>query len=75
VHTASGTVNAIGTGVFGTVTGLGKRLGHAVICGGSAIGETFGLEDQRRGNNKEFERLSRDEIRKTTHTAKRKKAK
>ncbi|KAF9728821.1 hypothetical protein PMIN06_002490 [Paraphaeosphaeria minitans] len=71
VDTTGNAVHVVGTGIFGTVTGLGKGLGNAAAYGGSAIGKSLGLGDQHRGDNKEYEGLSREDIRKAKHEAKR----
>ncbi|KAL1610058.1 hypothetical protein SLS60_001723 [Paraconiothyrium brasiliense] len=71
VDTAGNTVHAVGTGVFETAIGLGKGLGSVAAYSGSAIGKTLGVGDQYRGNDKKYDNLSSEEVRKAKHEAKR----
>ena len=74
VDTAGNTVDSVGTGVYGTVTGLGKGLGkglgNAAVYGESAVGKTFGFGDQNRGKERDHEGLSREERKSVRRAAK-----
>ena len=49
VDTTGNTVGALGEGLFGTVTGLGKGLGSAGMYAGGAVGRGFGLSQPQKG--------------------------